>query len=173
MPCKDAMVTAVITAGPDDLILDVLNTFEKKGIRSVPVVDKDNKLVGVFSFAHVLRAILPAPSTLGEGDILHRFTHTMDIDLSYLEGPTPWLAQRLKRVLAMKVSDVMLKDFGCVKPETPLREGVRLMVKYDSPLPVVASKESMQLEGIISSQTAVREILKLHNEVKNGADVEE
>lgn len=175
MPCKDAMVTAVITAKPEDKVLDVLNTFDKKGIRSVPVVDGNDKLVGVFSFSQLLRHILPATSTLAEGDILHRYTNMMDLDLSHLEGTSPWLAKRLTRVLAKTVEEVMFKgdQFGWVKPNTPLREGVHMMVKFDSPLPVVNSDADMKLVGIISSQTAVRALVQLHEEVEKGAEVKE
>ncbi|MCB1557222.1 MAG: CBS domain-containing protein [Alphaproteobacteria bacterium] len=169
MPCSDAMITEVVSARPDDTVADVLALFDKHGIRAVPVVDEKGYLVGVFNFVHLLTNILPVPVTLDNG--LFRLRN-MDISLDHISGTTPWVAKRLKIILPKKVEEVMIKNPRSVKPQTPLREGIRLMVKHGSPLPVVRD-DSNFLVGIISSQTAVKALLAIEKDMEDGKEVNE
>lgn len=169
MPCIDAMITDVITASPDQTVAEVLGVFNDAHIRSVPVVNEDKQVVGLFSFSHLLHGLLPVPVTMSEQ--LLRVRH-MDISLDHLAGASPWVAKRLKTLLPKKMEEVMLKDPVVVHPETPLREGIRLMVKYDSPLPVVDSK-SKALVGIISSQSTLGVLLNIAAHIEDGQNVEE
>jgi len=57
----------------------------------------------------------------------------------------------------------MVKNPKTVEADTPLREGVRLLVKYGSPLLVVNGK-TRDLVGLISSQTAIKRLLELKKE---------
>lgn len=169
MPCSDAMITEVISARPDQTVSEALALFNKHGIRSVPVVDEKNAVVGVFSFSHLLYALLPVSSTLG--DSILRLKH-MDISLDHLSGASPWVAKRLNILLPQKLEEVMLKNPKVVRPETPLREGIRLMVKYDSPLPVVKD-ESNALVGIISSQSTLTVLTNMAAHLAEGKEVHE
>lgn len=169
MPCSDAMITQVITASPEQTVSDALNLFKTHNIRSVPVIDDNKVVVGLFSFSHLLHGILPMPATMG--DQLLRVRH-MDISLDHLAGASPWVAKRLKILLPKKLNEVMIKKPVTVHPETPLREGIRLMVKYDSPLPAVDSK-SKKLVGIISSQSVLAVLLDIASHIEQGHEVEE
>lgn len=169
MPCQDAMITEVVSARPDQTVADALALFKEHNIRSLPVVDTDSKVVGLFSFSHLLYALLPTPVTMG--DELLRIKH-MDISLDHLMGASPWVAKRLKILLPKKVEEVMLKTPHVVHPNTPLREGIRLMVKYDSPLPVVEEKTN-KLLGLISSQTALAVLMDFAARLEQGKEVHE
>jgi CBS domain-containing protein len=169
MPCEDAMITDVVTARPDQTVSEALTLFKDHNIRSVPVVDENNVIVGLFSFSHLLYGILPVPVTMGEQVLRIKY---MDISLDHLTGASPWVAKRLKIMLPKKIEEVMLKNPVSVHPDTPLREGIRLMVKYDSPLPVV-DEESRKLLGLISSQTALAVLLEIADHIEQGKDVHE
>ena len=161
MPCCDAMITDVISVKPDDTIAEVLNVFEKNAIRGAPVVDEQNNVIGKISFNDILNGILPLPVTL-EGGL--RKLPKMDISLAHISGASPWVAKRLHNLLPSKVSSIMNKDPRTVNPQTPLREGVRLLVKYGSPLMVVKDG-TKELDGIISSQTTIKRLIVLEREI--------
>lgn len=51
----DTMSTSVITAFPDTTVKKIAAILDKKGIKRVPVVDEDNRLVGIVSRGDILR----------------------------------------------------------------------------------------------------------------------
>ena len=60
---SDTMSTSVITAFPDTTVKKIAAILDKKGIKRVPVVDEDNRLVGIVSRGDILRIICE-----GEGE---------------------------------------------------------------------------------------------------------
>ncbi|MBL1146716.1 MAG: CBS domain-containing protein [Pseudomonadota bacterium] len=170
MPCQDAMITDVITARPDQTVAEVLAIFYKNQIRAVPVVDEQNRVVGLFNFTHLMENILPVPPA-GDDEKLGRMKN-MEISLDYFSDTSPWVAKRLSHELPKKLADVMIKNIHMVHPETPLSEGIRLLVKYGSPLPVVKD-DNKELSGLISSQTALAALYKISELLDKGEEVPE
>lgn len=161
MPCIDAMITEIISIRPDNTVSEILALFDKHGIRAVPVLGEDDKVVGKISFADILNRILPVPVTL-EGSL--RRLPRMDISLAHISGGTPWVTKRLHRLLPRTAAEIMVKEPRTVNPETPLREGVRLLSKYGSPI-LVVEEDSGKLAGLISSQTVIKRLLELEKEL--------
>lgn len=153
MPCIEAMTTEMLTVSPDQTVSDAVALMDEHGIRALPVVDAKNNLVGMFGFDPLLRGLLPVSLTIGEHDGL-------DLRLDYVLHASSGVAQRLSKLMSRSVGEVMTRDLYTVHPETPLWEGVRLLVKYGSPLPVVRA-ESMFLVGIMTAQTATRAFLHI------------
>jgi CBS domain-containing protein len=56
MRAADVMTTEVITISPDASVLELAKLLSDRGISGVPVVDADNRMLGIVS----------------EGDLLHR-----------------------------------------------------------------------------------------------------
>jgi len=160
MPCSKAMVTKIISVRADQTIEDVLKVFNKHGIRGVPVMEGEN-ILGVFHLRNLLQNLLPVNVNVEHGV-------NLDMRLDYLVDIEPEVAQRLRKLLKIKVRDVMEPeaDLRFVTPETPLWEGVRLLVKYDTPLAVVEEKHSTKLSGIITSQSMVKALLDIAAEKK-------
>jgi CBS domain-containing protein len=160
MPCRDAMITDVITARADQTVADAVALFEKNKITSVPIIDDENKVIGVFSFTHLLENILPMSLAVGNGfnGPLARLKH-MEISLDSLSEAKPWVAKRLILELPKKLQGTMIQSPAMVRPDTPLREGIRKLVKYGSPL-VVVKDDSNTLEGLI---TYHKTLLALNN----------
>lgn len=171
MPCNDAMITDVISAHPDQTVADALALFTKHNIRALPVIDKNQSVVGLFSFSHLLYSLLPLPAAMGDNALL-RVKH-MDVSLDHLLGASPWVAKRLNTLLPKKLEELMLKNPVCVRPDMPLREGIRLLVKYDSPLPVVENEKNRKLVGLISSQTTLGVLMAIAKDMKEGKEVHE
>lgn len=53
----DIMTSPAITASPDADIRDVAVILDEKRIKRLPVVDKDNKLIGIISRGDIVRAL--------------------------------------------------------------------------------------------------------------------
>jgi len=158
MPCNTAMITDVITISPEMSVGDAMQILEEKRIRTAPVVDDQNVLLGVFSTQHLMNSLLPVSVTMEDG--LQR--------LNFVIGASPGVAKRLKKMMPKKVKDVMDEDVVVVGPETQIWESIRLMVKYGSPIPVVDEKTGV-LKGLMSEQAAIEEMRQLYNEMeKNG-----
>jgi CBS domain-containing protein len=179
MPCCDAMLPKndVITVTSDQTVAEALALFEKKEIRSVPVLDREGALIGIFNFSHLLQSILPfmaiddGTEDDDDNDNMRRLRH-MEISLDHLSGSAPWIAHRLGDLLPKTLGEVMVKDPHFVHEDTALREGVRLIVKYGSPLPVI-DKDNKKLVGIITSQKPVTAFAKIADDLAKGHDVNE
>lgn len=164
MPCKDAMITDVVTVYPDQTVGEALALFEKHKIRTVPVIDEQQHVLGLFSFGLLLDELLPISDFDKEDENISRQFKHIEISLDFLGETATWVAHRLKHVIDKKVSDIMRDNIQTVSPESPIREGIRLLVKQGSPLPVV---ENGKLVGIISSQTAVKTLIQIMSEINN------
>lgn len=55
---SDAMSTDLITIGPEDLIVDALRKFNKYNYGRLPVVDAENKLLGIITPGDITRKLL-------------------------------------------------------------------------------------------------------------------
>lgn len=62
MPARDIMSNPVITIKATGSIKDALQTMELKNIRRLPVVDKEEKMVGIITDKDIFRAIMRSQS---------------------------------------------------------------------------------------------------------------
>ncbi|MBT9173197.1 MAG: Inosine-5'-monophosphate dehydrogenase [Syntrophomonadaceae bacterium] len=122
MLVKDRMSAPIVTITPETTIPDALSLMEKKGIRRLPVIDKD-RMVGIVTLLDLVRAS-PSPAT------------SLSIwELNYLLARLP-------------VKDVMAKKVVTISPETPIDEAAKLMREHRlGGLPVVSNG---MLVGIIT-----------------------
>ena len=104
---KDIMTTDVIVANKNDIIANVANLLIKEKIGGLPVVDEDNKVVGIIS----------------ETDIMKKESH---IDspkmLNFLQGiiflnDMKKFEDEVRVIAAYKVEDLMSKDIVTVKED--------------------------------------------------------
>lgn len=61
---RDVMTTGVITITPDADHAEAARVMERHGIKRIPVVDEDGRLVGVVSRADILRAFVRADAEI-------------------------------------------------------------------------------------------------------------
>lgn len=147
MPCETATLTDVYTVKPNMKVEEALAYIHEKNVRTMPVIDEDNRLLGMFGLAPLMKSLLPVAVTMEEG--LQK--------LGFVVGAGPGIAKRLKKAKDKTVADVMQQDVIVVYPATSLWEGIRLMVKYGSPIPVV-EEESGKFLGILSEQSAMTDL---------------
>ena len=78
-----SMTRGVITIGPDAGILEARGKMEENGIRHLPVVDKDNRVVGIITDRDI-RSALPSVFSACREDL-----------------------REIQQISALKVGDVM------------------------------------------------------------------
>ena len=109
MLVRDVMVAPVITVTPSTTVKEVAELFLKKRISAAPVIESQERLVGIVS----------------EGDLLHRVEAGTERHRSWwLEGfiGNDTLAAEYVKSHGLKVSDVMTRRVVTATPETPLHE---------------------------------------------------
>jgi CBS domain-containing protein len=130
MKAKDLMVLLQEYLRPDNTLTEAVNLLriakkgeEKIGVKGLPVLDKEGKLVGMLSMTDILKAVHPSYM-----DLMNLSNFTWD-------GMVESLA---KSVADKKVETIMSKEVFTVKEDDPLMECVDLMIKNNiRRLPVI------------------------------------
>lgn len=148
MPCKDAVITGeILKVSPDNTVAEAMELFETKRIRGMPVVDANNKLVGLFTLRCLLNSLLPVAATMEQG------LESLD----FVVGTSPGVAKRLRKIQDKKVSEIMVSKFQTVHPDTSTWEAVRIMAVYGSPVPVV-DEGTGDFIGLVSGQSMLKHL---------------
>lgn len=147
MLVRDVMVAPVITVKPSTTVKEVAELFLEKRISAAPVVESDQRLVGVVS----------------EGDLLHRVEAGTERHHSWwlrgLIGDDALAAEYVKSH-GLKVSDVMTRKVVTATPETPLHEVAALLEK--NAIKRVPILENGQLVGIVSRANLIQAVATAH-----------
>ena len=149
MHAMDVMTSEVTTVSEDASVQAVAKLLADRGISAVPVVDPDNRVVGMVS----------------EGDLLHRAeTGTERRRSWWLEmlASTNKLAGEYVKSHSAKVKDLMTRDVVSVIETTPVADiAVLLETHRIKRVPVVREG---RLVGIVSRANLVRALAMTINE---------
>jgi CBS domain-containing protein len=159
MRAMDVMTANVITVGPDTSVQDLARLLSERGISGVPVVNSEERLVGIVS----------------EGDLLQRAEAGTD------PRPAPrrswWLNTIAKKddlagdyvkSYGRKVKDIMTTDVVSVTDTTQLADvAVLLETKRIKRVPVV---HDGKIIGIVSRANLVRALAAMNNEPATDAN---
>ncbi len=163
MRAKDVMTTEVITVDPDTSVQALAALLSERGISGVPVVDADNRVVGIVS----------------EGDLLHRVENETDRRPEARAGRRrSWWLDRIAadRELARDyvkshgrvVRDIMTRDVVSVSDTTELADiAILLETERIKRVPVVRDGH---LVGIVSRANLVRALATTKSAPAAGAD---
>lgn len=142
---RDIMNTEVITVSADDTIEKVAKLMMESHISGLPVVDWKERVVGVISEGDLLiqdKEIKAPAMTVFMGGII------------YLENPGRF-REELKRIIALKVGELMSTKVHTVGPEDPIEKVATIMLeKRVNRVPVVDVDN--RLLGIISRQDIIK-----------------
>jgi CBS domain-containing protein len=141
MRASDVMTTEVITVDQNASVQSVAKLLAERGISAVPVVDKENRVIGMVS----------------EGDLLHRAETGTERRRSWwldMVSSTNELAREYIKSHSGKVKDVMTRDVLSVTEETPVADiAVLLETNRIKRVPVVRDRK---IVGIVSRANLVR-----------------
>jgi CBS-domain-containing membrane protein len=125
----------------------LLDIFQKQNIRSLPVLDAEGRYLGIFGLRHILMGLLPMAVQMKNG---------LE-NLDFIEGASPGISKRLKKLYNVKVSDLLDPEAITVEPDTQTWEALRVMAYHGSPVALV-EKETQKFRGLISRQTLLAEL---------------
>ncbi len=156
MQARDLMVTDVKTVSPDDDVSDVFRKFARYSFSGFPVVDEDDRVIGVVTESDLVDLFEPDEETLWIPIGLPPFVDT----LTYQVKP-PWadldLGIDLVRNADRPISEVMTVDAATVDPDAGIDEILALLSGDDPDInrvPVV--DDDGILVGLIARQDVIR-----------------
>ena len=135
---KDIMTTDVIVAKKDDSIANVATLLIREKIGGLPVVDEENKVVGIISETDIMQK---------ETDIESPRVINFFQGLIFLDDIKK-LEEDMKKVAAYKVEDLMSKDIITVNEDDSFDYVANVMIKKSINRVPVVDKENF-LKGII------------------------
>lgn len=143
MKIGDVMEKRVVRLKPNYSLTMAAKILIKHDISGAPVVDEQDKILGILAETDIFRALNPTyKDYLGSGG---------DINYEDMENRTIKLKKKL-------VKDYMNKDVLIVKPETPvLRAGSLMLAKGYNRIPVGKNKK---LVGMVSRREIYHNLFK-------------
>lgn len=103
---KDCMTRHLVTLKPEDEVLQAINTLVKHHISGAPVVDKDGKLVGLFTEKDGMKVVVNASYFSEYGGLVLDFMSTevevMDAEDSIVKAAERFLNKRYHRYPVME-----------------------------------------------------------------------
>ena len=148
MTAKSIMNTSPIVLHLTDKVGAAADIIMEHRFRSIPVVDDDNRFIGVFSINCLLKVVLP-PAMVIEGGLR---------DVSFIQNGLSDLHKRFVVVENESVGICVNQDVTIVHPDTPLMESLFLLYNTRAALPVV-EKDTRKLAGVISYWDVGRKVL--------------
>ena len=145
MKVKEIMTKEVTSVSPETNAKDALDLLQKLQISGLPVIDKDGKLVGMFTEKEALSLILPSYV-----EKVGRFM--------YQENPKA-VKQKVLTLRAMKVKDIMRKNVVTVAEDTALCEVARIMLTQKARRIPVLDKEK-KVAGIVARGDIVKALFE-------------
>lgn len=159
MPCRDAMITNLVTAKAEQKVGEILDLFSEKGFHSIAVVSNDGLFEGLITMRVLFRQLLPTAALIEGG---------LD-NLDFMIGAAPGAAKRLKKLREKTVSEIMDTRCETLEPHTNSWEAVRVMVQHGSPVPVV-EESTRKFVGMISSHTILENLQDIIDELEGQDD---
>lgn len=144
MKVKDCMTKEVIAVKRSTTLAQLVETFRKYHCHTLPVVEKDNRLVGLMTFEDIMKVFQPYSSDLGH------ILKTVPFLFPAEEKEENLLAMDISSDLGILVvvDDIMNTQFATIDEEASIVQARSLMKLHGvNLLPVV--KEA-RLVGIIS-----------------------
>lgn len=131
---RDVMSTGFVSAYPTDMIRSVVIKMLSRHCGAIPVVEGENRLVGIVTVRDILLPLYP-----NYGDYIHDSVHSRD----FLE-----MEEGYPEILAKKVEDVMSKNPLTLSSRSPILEAASYMgLKNFRRIPVV---DQGRLVGMVS-----------------------
>jgi CBS domain-containing protein len=136
LTAQDIMNRQVRTVGPDQVIRDAAQIMTETGLRRLPVVDADTRLVGMLTRADLLQAIVTSP-------LMSSQANSASLPLQHSRSVAKVPPQQ------QPVANYLQTDVATVSTHTPLTEVIDVLIT--SPLKrVVVVNQERQVMGIIS-----------------------
>jgi CBS-domain-containing membrane protein len=140
----------------DDPLSKAIALFQQQRLKSIPVVDDRNVLVGTLSIYDVLELLLPGSMRRALGG------HDGAVfDLSFMTDDPAGMQGKLAELDTTPVGKAVKRDIVVVHSDTPLMEAILLLVQNRCDIPMV-ERDSGELRCMLSAPDLLH---ALHDEV--------
>jgi len=147
MKAKDIMTTEVITLFPDTDIASAAKVLLDNGINGAPVVDEDDRLLGILCQSDLVvqqkRLPMPTVFTLLDGYVSLTSSKQME--------------RQIRKISALTVAEAMTPNPVSITPETQLETIAGLMVDSNFHTLPVVDKE--RVVGIVGKEDVLRTLI--------------
>ncbi|OGN09316.1 MAG: hypothetical protein A3C61_01530 [Candidatus Yanofskybacteria bacterium RIFCSPHIGHO2_02_FULL_39_10] len=141
---KDIMTKEVVSVHPDTNLLDVAKILAEHNFDGVPVVDNDNKVVGIVT----------------EYDLINKTSAvhlpTLQVVLRNLPQFKEEESHFQEEILSLKVSDIMNKDPLTIEADLPYDEIIKLFKEHHKVNPIPVVDKEHKIIGVISRFDVLR-----------------
>ncbi len=144
LTCREVMRSTMTPLYADDPVAKAIDFILDRHMGLVPVVDREERFVGLLSGDRLMRGLLPKYLTMVRG--LDR--------MGYLRESPEELRERLDELGKRSIGEVMDPRAEVVGPDAPLIEAQKILAGTQFVVPVV-DPQSGRLMGAISTLTVL------------------
>lgn len=141
---KDIMSKEVITVHPETALLDVAKVLAEHNFDGVPVIDNENRLVGIVT----------------EYDLINKTSAvhlpTLQVILRNLPQFKKEEAHFQEEILQLKVGDIMNKEPLTLAPDMPYDDVIKLFREHHRVNPIPVIDKDRKVLGVISRFDVLR-----------------
>ena len=148
MTCAAIMTRQPVTVAETASIGEGAELILSHGYINLPVVDGQNRLVGIFGIYDLLALLVPRIAMVGD----------LVPNLRFLSDDMAELQDKYRAVSESPIRTAMNREPVTVNPETPVIEAIRLFCRNHMTIPVV-TRDTGELCGMISYWDAARAIV--------------
>ncbi len=156
MIAANIMTTDTITLSEHNTVGDAIQVLAENKIRQVPVVDKENRVLGVMTARSVIVALLPAYITKGYLK-----------DVKFAPEPKDFV-EKMEEIKSVPLSeflknraDAMADEYACVSPDTSTMEIAAIFINRERRVErILVVDNNQRLLGIISPIDVFKRIWK-------------
>ena len=147
MSCEAIMTKSPLLLREDESVGDAAIKIVQSQCISAPVVDGENRYIGMFGVYDLLSMLVPRVALAGN----------LLPNLRFLSDDPEVLRQRFRELKTRRVGDAADRSAATLKPDTPEIEAIRLFCQSHSALAVV-EPQTRKVLGVISCWDAVKAI---------------
>lgn len=148
MSCTAIMNNALTTIREQESVADAAAKLVSHHFTSLPVVDAQERYLGMFGFYDLMSLLVPRVALAGD----------LMSNLRFIADDPDELRRKYREVKNWRMSQVANRNAPTLDPEAPEVEAVRLFCRNHFCVPVV-DRESGRVLGIISFWDAIRAVL--------------
>ena len=154
MKVKELMTTGLVTISPSATWKEAAELMAEKNISAVPVVDENEKILGILSEKDLFRSLFPS------------YKEVMETPHGYLDFEK--MEERIEDASKRIVEEIMAKRLITAEPETPIfKVGALMVASGIHQVPVV---ENGRLVGMVKRGKIYNAILREHFGVSRNKD---
>jgi len=144
---KTLMTPNPVTVTPETSLVEAANILSKYHFNGLPVVGRDNVLVGIMTDNDLL--------TKGSAIHLPTFLKLMESFQVY-KNDASGISGDVKKILAMRVKDIMNPDPLVLRDDATLQEALRAFAEHHRVNPIPIVDEQKRLKGVLSRHDIIK-----------------